>query len=365
MALFHATRLQVARKRRGLTKVALASEIDVSIRILTEYEAGRMSPREAVVERLAVALDFPPEFFAGDELEIPSPDAATFRARASLSARDRDRALGGVALAHALMDFILQSLQLPMPEIPDLQGMQAEGAAQYLRTIWNLGERPIGNMVHLLESKGVRVFSMVESSKKLDAFATWRGSVPYVFLNVTKTGERSRFDAAHELGHLVLHRGGKPDGHGMEVEANRFAAAFLMPHSQIISDAGRQVITTKSLMALKKKFGVSITALAHRLWESQLIKDWHYHTLCVQFSQLGYRTTEPEPMPRETSQLFEKVFSMFREDGLTKTDLARALSIRWRDLEDLVFGLVLLPVGGSGRRPTRRAWTPGHALKVI
>ncbi|NTZ43826.1 ImmA/IrrE family metallo-endopeptidase [Altererythrobacter sp. SALINAS58] len=42
--------------------------------------------------------------------------------------------------------------------------------------------------------------------EKVEAFSFWSGFRPFVFLDSDKTsGARERFDAAHELGHLVLH----------------------------------------------------------------------------------------------------------------------------------------------------------------
>ncbi len=64
-----------------------------------------------------------------------------------------------------------------------------------------------------------------------------------MFLSTDKSGERGRFDAAHELGHLVLH-GEHEDPRRedeisqrpcAEAEANRFAAAFLMPRSSVLA----------------------------------------------------------------------------------------------------------------------------------
>lgn len=75
-----------------------------------------------------------------------------------------------------------------------------------VRAHWRIGELPIGNLIHLLESKGVRVYSLAEQGKSLDAFSLWHQNIPFVFLKTNKTAEHSRMDAAHELGHLVLHR---------------------------------------------------------------------------------------------------------------------------------------------------------------
>lgn len=350
-AVFNARRLELARKRRGYTKVGLSERMEISVRTLTEYEAGRTTPPDAVIERLAEQLSFPVQFFHGEDLHLPDPEAVSFRARASLTARDRDQALGGMSLAFLVSDFIEERFSLPKHDLPDLMGMQPEGAAMSLRATWGLGEKTIGSMVDMLESHGVKVFSLVNSARELDAFATWRGNAPYVFLNLTKSAERSRFDAAHELGHLVLHRQGEPENRRAELEANRFAAAFLMPAPQVIACVPG-LVTVSTLVQLKKRFGVSVVALAHRMWELSLLKDWHYHTLCVQFSQLGYRTAEPEPMRAERSQIWDKVFAMLREDGTGRSDLAAELAMDVSDLEELVFGLTLGQVAGRGRRVT-------------
>ena len=55
--------------------------------------------------------------------------------------------------------------------------------------------------------------------------------------DTNKTAEHSRFDAAHELGHLVLHRHGPPRGIEAERQANAFASAFLMPHGSVFPRA--------------------------------------------------------------------------------------------------------------------------------
>lgn len=101
-------------------------------------------------------------------------------------------------------------------------------AARTIRQYWAIGERPIGNMVKLLETKGVRVFSLAENTRNVDAFSCWRNDEPYIFLNTFKSTERSRFDAAHELGHLVLHKhGGARQGRSAEHEAHLFCGLIL------------------------------------------------------------------------------------------------------------------------------------------
>ena len=62
-------------------------------------------------------------------------------------------------------------------------------------------------MVELLESHGVLVFWTNVEGRALDAYCRWDGERPIVILNShERSGERSRFNLAHELAHLLLHR---------------------------------------------------------------------------------------------------------------------------------------------------------------
>jgi hypothetical protein len=81
-----------------------------------------------------------------------------------------------------------------------------------------------GEELVLLEARGIRVFSLTEPCFELNAFSHWVAVTPFVFLNTMKTAESSRFDAAHELGHLVLHRHGAPQG---RVAGERTRPGFL------------------------------------------------------------------------------------------------------------------------------------------
>jgi len=65
------TRIDLARRRRGLTKTKLAEDAGVSTRILTDYLTGRKHPSETTLARIAARLEMPVEFFSGDDLDEP------------------------------------------------------------------------------------------------------------------------------------------------------------------------------------------------------------------------------------------------------------------------------------------------------
>ena len=252
----------------------LAAVIGVEPRSVSAYEKGEFGPDDDRLASLALALRFPEAFFFGDDLDEPTPDIASFRALSKMTAGQRDTALGSGAIALMLNEWIETRFELPQPDLPDLSREDGpEAAAHALRQLWTLGELPIKNVVHLLEARGVRVFSLSVDALEVDAFSMWRQTTPFVFLNTKKSAEHSRFDAAHELGHLVLHRHGSPQGREAEREANAFASAFLKPRTHLLASAPRMA-SIDNLIRLKKIWGVSVAALTYRLHTVGVLSDW-------------------------------------------------------------------------------------------
>ena len=201
-------------------------------------------------------------------------------------------------------------------------------------------------MLQLFEAHGVRVFSLVEECRELDAFSFWRAEVPYMFLNTMKSAEHSRMDASHELGHLVLHWKEGVHGREAEREAELFASFFLMPSDDVTAQAPRRGDLSEIIKA-KHRWNVSAAALVHRMHRVGLLSEWQHRSLFIELSKKGYRTSEPDASRPEISRVFAKVFSALREEGKTMTDVARELHLLPEELENLTFGLALTPIQGS------------------
>jgi Zn-dependent peptidase ImmA (M78 family)/DNA-binding XRE family transcriptional regulator len=354
---YNPARLTLARKRRGLTKTELAERIGVDLRSVVAYEADR-SPKEEVLQKIQSILDFPAEFFLGSDLDVPTDSSVSFRAMSKMSARQRDMALGQGAICLHLNKWLEAKFDLPTSLLPDLSRESSpEAASETLRREWTIGELPIRNAVHLLEAKGVRVFSLSVHAREVDAFSTWKESTPFVFLNMHKTSEHGRFDAAHELGHLVLHRHGSPNGREAEREADTFASAFLMPRGSVLASAPR-FVTLAGLIKLKRNWGVSVAALNHRFHQLGILSDWQYRTLCIEIAKNGYRTSEPDGCERESSQLLAKVLKQLASEGLSRGQIARELCISNEELNEMMFGLVM--VGIEGGQPFQDRRTVGN-----
>jgi Zn-dependent peptidase ImmA (M78 family)/DNA-binding XRE family transcriptional regulator len=355
--MFNPTRLAVARKRRQLTKKALAVKALVAQVTLTRIENGDTSdPDKETVNRLANALAYPIGFFYLDDCEPLSTESVSFRSLSTLTARQRDAALAAGTIAFLLDDWVTQRFNLPAPDLLDLRDESPEAAATALRDYWGIGSKPIPHMTKLLEAKGVRVFSLSENNKNVDAFSCWRGDNPYVFLNTFKSAERSRYDAAHELGHLVMHIHGASSGNrDVERDADQFASAFLIPRGDLISHMQR-VSSLNQLIAEKQRWGVSVAALARTAFDAGLLSEWHYRDLCRTMSTLGYRSKEPNPRPREESVLWKKVFETLWRDRLTKEHVSKELFLPPDEIESLLSGLygeVAIRVGEPRGTPLR------------
>jgi Zn-dependent peptidase ImmA (M78 family)/DNA-binding XRE family transcriptional regulator len=342
-----------------MTKIALARRAGLSTRSLYDIETGQAAPTIETLTAIAEVLHFPLAFFYLADVEEPSLESASFRALRSMTATQRDGALAAGGLAFELNRWIEHRFDLPKTNLPNLRDYEPEAAADALRVHWHIGQRPIGNMIHFLESVGVRVFSIAED-RRVDAFSLWHQDVPFVFLNTVKTAEHSRMDAAHELGHLVLHRHGVPWGRNIEKEAQTFGASFLMPRGSVFAAPKIQVPTLNQLVQLKKRWLVSGLALAHRLHALGLLSDWNYRNLCIQLSEFG-KTREPEGIPRETSQVMAKVFGPL---GAAKDAAAKELGLYQSDVEALVFGLRAEPQIVQPTRSHRRVGE-SHGLRLV
>lgn len=347
--MFNSSRLSLARRRRKYTKKALAEALGCDQKTIIRYESGEVDPPAESIKALADLLEFPVGFFYGPDIDEPLPEAASFRSLSSMPARDRDAALAAGALAFVLSDWMDRRFHLPPHDLIECkEGAGPEAMARALREKWALGEQPIKNMVHLLEAKGVRVFSLSENTRSVDAFSMWRNDTPFVFLNTIKTAERSRFDAAHELGHLVLHRHGGPQGgRVVEDEANQFASAFLMPEGDVKARLPR-VLSLDQIVEAKKIWKVSVAALNYRLHKVGVTSDWQYRNFCIQIAD-RYKQTEPYGIDRERSVIWEKITGLMKDGGLSKHGVAEELALPVKEFENLIFRLTnMQSLDGAG-----------------
>lgn len=333
--MFVIEKLRLARKLRGKSKKELSLRLDIAQKTLSEWENGKAIPKYEKIQQVANFLEFPVDFFYTNEKFKLQMDNISFRATSRLSALDRDQAIANLNLASLINDWIDNNFNLPKVQLPDMSGYDPVEAAKIIRKEWSL-EECINNTICLLEQHGVRVYSTMEDCNDYDALSKWFGEIPFVILKPTKTAERSRFDAMHELGHLVLHKHKINRDRFVEEEANKFASEMLMPEHSVkkyIPD----IPSLTNFIQYKKLWKVSLQAIMYRYNKLGLISDWVYRSLYLQARKWGYDKNEPESIEKETSLVFKSILKLLNEDNKTLKNISNETNIPQEDLNKLMF----------------------------
>jgi Zn-dependent peptidase ImmA (M78 family) len=182
----------------------------------------------------------------------------------------------GQDIAVALTEFVdFPELNLPVRSFSNPEEITSEDieqAACECRDLWRLGRVAVEDLALAVEGAGIILIREETGIAQIEGLSAWSEVLgrPLILLSADKdNGYRSRFDLAHELGHLVLHRHFQRttdrDRHRlMEQQAHRFAGAFLLPAETFATDV-RMPITLDDLLLLKRRWGVSVAAITMRL----------------------------------------------------------------------------------------------------
>ncbi|MDE2717412.1 MAG: XRE family transcriptional regulator [Chloroflexota bacterium] len=344
-------RIRVARELRGLTQRDVVERMGhtISPPALSQIEAGKIRPSPATAERLAVTLEVPLAFFSAQWPAGGQP-LTYFRNLRSTSVRERRRASAQALLLSDFVAALEQHVRIPEIAVPTLQAPRGaareeiEDIAQQVRNVWNLGHEPVPHVVRSLERHGIVVARLRMGDSTVDAFSIRIGRRPLVLLTDDKSDNyvRSRFDASHELGHLVMHRGVEPGTKEIEQQAHNFAAAFLLPEASARDELpGRLDATDWSRLAeMKSRWGISIAALLFRARALRIISADAYQSAMRYMSFRGWRRQEPgdrEMGAPEAPLLLERSVRRAEvEAGLSTEALVRSAHLPLSDMNDLL-----------------------------
>lgn len=330
-ALFDPTRLRIARQAAMLRKKDLAELVGVSAAAVSQYENGSSTPSPKVVAGLSLALGMSPGFFASDRPLGEAPAVtAHFRSLRSTSKQERDRAFAHALLTWELSTVINEYVRLPAPSLPtdlavrpDDSVAAIEVAARNTREALGLGTGPIPHVVRLLESRGVVCTRLPARTRRVFAFSCDFPGRPVVVLSTERAHRAAgRFDAAHELGHLVLHPDEEPGTHAVERHANSFASEFLAPSAEIVDLLPRRV-DWKALLQLKETWGISMQALLYRSKSLGVMSDHVYRRAVTELSSRGWRTQEPgDDGGAETPVMLRRAIDLMADHGRSIEDLS-------------------------------------------
>jgi Zn-dependent peptidase ImmA (M78 family)/transcriptional regulator with XRE-family HTH domain len=297
---FEPDRLRLARELKEWSQAYLATRVSVTAATLGQYESGTIRPSADKLSELSQVLDVPAGFFA---LPVVDTHDGFFRLtrRTPVAHRRHARALAHIAHDLATRDAADKALPpvslpgLPQPGL-DARRDDIERLADGVRQAWGLPPGPVADVVGLLESHGIVVLRLPLDTADVDAFSLPFPDRPVVVLGTDKNDRaRSRFDAAHELGHLVLHGDRVWGLKEVENQAQAFAAAFLMPARDIYSELPQHG-DWPVLFELKRRWQVSLAALLMRAKTLGRMTDSSYLTAVKALSARGWRRLEPVPL---------------------------------------------------------------------
>lgn len=348
---FQKERLLQALAVRRLSQVQLAAMVGVSPSSVSKWRSGAQAPESETLERLASLVNVSPEWFTRPVLDKASEPLFRSNASAHKAAREmlEARLEWAQDIAAALGEFVdFPELNLPerkftSPE--EITSEDIEGAAQECRELWRLGAGPIPDVALALENAGAILVREETGVAQIEGLSAWSKVLkrPIVLLASDKdNGFRSRFDAAHELGHLVLHRNvpratERLRHNEMEKQAHRFAGAFLLPAESFAAEF-RFPATLDSLLLMKQRWGVSVGALIMRLDALGLIDENDKLSLFKRRSARWGAKSEPGDDGRapERPRLLRRTVELLLSSNIIPADgFARHLGLSERDIEML------------------------------
>lgn len=241
---FQPSRLTQAREALGIPKVALATLVNVSSATVSQWESGKQNPQEDKLRAIAAALGQDVHWFLKPVVESSSTpyfyrtlSAATKTGRVVTKTK-----IDWLIEISTSLESFLDWPSLNVPEVDKpftaISDSEIEELAIEYRDKAGLGMGPIKDLMLAVESSGVICSRTEIGFDKLDGLSNRvvSGDRAYILLASDKdNGIRSRFDLAHELGHIVLHKcvqsGQFTVNNLKEIErqANLFASCLLLP----------------------------------------------------------------------------------------------------------------------------------------
>lgn len=402
MAITHqelGRRLRVAREANRLTQEDVAGHLGVSRPTVGQIEAGNRTVSSLELDRLAYLFGRDIREFIAESFQEEDALSAVFRSQSDIVGEPAvvEKLRQCIALGRALTNLenlvgidrgqtAMVGYELPVPGNRWEAIEHGQRLADDERRRLGLGSAPIADLAELLETQGARtglvdlpddVSGLTLSDRKVGLF---------VVANRTHHYLRRRFSLAHEYAHLLLDRArfglvsrATQRDDLLEVRANAFAAAFLMPEDGIRqfvaglgkgkasrsyaevfdgagsinvesrSEPGSQALQLYDVVQLAHHFGVSRPAALYRLRNLRLMTESEFaqlkaHDDAGTGKQLAERLGLPEPDHTEIRNEFRHRFlglalEAYRRDEISRgklEELAAMVDLTAEELERLI-----------------------------
>ena len=338
---FNNYRLKKALEYRCMNITTLAKVTGISRQTLTEYRNNSLATVDLrKIKIISEILNFPFKFFYEDDLVL-GKYAIYFRSQLTTKQYYRRAQQVKLELIANIYNFLKEYIDFPRLDIPRFTDITPEAAAHKLREQWGLGNKPIQNIVPLLEQHGIIVVCLDTDTDAIDAFSqrfildNKQESFFLAYSANKRSAARIHFDMAHELGHICLHDWcfneeiDTEEFKTKEEEAHRFASAFLLPEREFMLDLQTHNFSIKGYTDMKKKWRASILAMLVRAYRLGVIDNSQYKNMIIRMQKLGIRKQEPldsELITAEPSILKTAVNLLLVNNIFTKQEFMDCLS---------------------------------------
>lgn len=246
-------RLREARERVGLNQDVAAQVIGAPRSAISLMESGQRSVSTLELSKLATLYGRRLSAFFEESSEFESVGLLLRRTVDSqISEEERAGILEALALweeGARLESLMTNSIRPSIPfygyGVPRSKGEaihQGEAVAEDERRRLGIGIAPISDVADVMATQSIWISASLLPSDVSGMFIDHRDIGFAILVNASHGRARRRFSYAHEYAHALLDRGRPTDlssvrnkDDSVEVRANAFAAAFLMPRNGVAS----------------------------------------------------------------------------------------------------------------------------------
>jgi len=310
--------LRLARQRKGFQQTEAAARLNVTQPLLSRYENKLNRVPDDFLALAARVYEVRETFFFQNDPIYGAPVSVhpMTRKKADVSAREMDAVVAELNIRVMHLRRFLEAVDVgsggTVPRFDIDEYGEPEYIAALVRAHWSIPRGPLPNLTTLAERAGVIVAHSDMSGVEVSGvtFAP-PGVPPLIMLRSDHPADRLRFTLAHEIGHLVMHRFPTPK---MEEEANRFAAALLMPEQDIKQYFVGRKIDLALLAAMKPEWRVAMQALLVRAKTLGVIERNQEQYLWKQISFRRWKTREPAELDFTVEQpsVMPNLFKVFQ-----------------------------------------------------
>lgn len=304
--IFNGDRLKEARLYNKLSITELAEKLNVTKQMISKYENNKSEPSFEKSLLLTELLSYPREFFYSKEPFEIINEGTFFRSRLTATQKSKEPAAISTKYSVIVRDFLEKYIDFPKlqnrskyEEIKSIEDVALE-----IRKDMNLGLDPIQDIVEIAELMGFTVINLNYQEDKVDAFSSMNiiEGREYFIITIDDMSSffRQQFSIAHEIGHWVLHQHLNPqeldkdEYKEMEIEANNFASAFLMPRDSFGAELQKLIVDEiETYYNMKRIWNVSMAAMIMRVKQLGIINPEQELKLYKQMHYRKWRNPEP------------------------------------------------------------------------